>query len=59
MASGGICVRHHTNDCKHMGYGYIPQGRRRTFDAFYQGHFNRYLNFHRPVDAPVQRAVVA
>ena len=33
---------------KHMGYGYIAAGHAQDIDAFYQRHFNPYLNFHRP-----------
>ncbi len=31
-----------------MGYGYIAARHAEEIDAFYQRHFNPYLNFHRP-----------
>ena len=37
---------------KHMGYGYIAAGHAADIDQFYQRHFNRYLNFHRPCGQP-------
>lgn len=37
---------------KHMGYGYIAAGHAQNIDAFYQRHFNPYLNFHRPCGQP-------
>jgi transposase InsO family protein len=33
---------------KHIGYMHIPQGYASQVNTFYQEHFNRYLNFHRP-----------
>ena len=33
---------------KHMGYGYIAAEHAPDIHAFYQRHFNPYLNFHRP-----------
>jgi hypothetical protein len=37
---------------KHMGYGYIAAGYAQDIHAFYQQHFNPYLNFHRPCGQP-------
>lgn len=37
---------------KHMGYGYIAAGHAQDIAAFYQRHFNPYLNFHRPCGQP-------
>lgn len=33
---------------KHMGYTHIPRQYASAINAFYQTHFNRYVNFHRP-----------
>lgn len=33
---------------KHMGYMHIPRTRASSISVFYQAHFNRYLNYHRP-----------
>lgn len=33
---------------KHMGYAHIPRCHAKAINAFYQAHFNTYLNFHRP-----------
>lgn len=33
---------------KHMGYGHIPREHASEIQRFYEGHFNSYLNFHRP-----------
>jgi len=33
---------------KHMGYNYIAAGHAAAIEAFYEEHFNPYLNFHRP-----------
>jgi hypothetical protein len=33
---------------KHMGYGYIAAPHAAAIEAFYEQHFNAYLNFHRP-----------
>ncbi len=33
---------------KHMGYSHIAAAHAERIQAFYQEHFNRYLNFHRP-----------
>ncbi len=37
---------------KHMGYGYIATAHAPDIHAFYQRHFNPYLNFHRPCGQP-------
>lgn len=37
---------------KHMGYGYIAAAHAPDIHAFYQRHFNSYLNFHRPCGQP-------
>jgi transposase InsO family protein len=37
---------------KHIGYGYIAAPHAVAIDAFYQQHFNPYLNFHRPCAVP-------
>jgi hypothetical protein len=37
---------------KHMGYGYIAAEHAQDIHAFYQRHFNPYLNFHRPCGQP-------
>lgn len=37
---------------KHMGYGDIGSEHAATVQAFYERHFNRYLNFHRPCGVP-------
>lgn len=39
---------------KHMGYGYIAAAHAPEIHAFYQRHFNSYLNFHRPCGQPEQ-----
>lgn len=41
-AKNGAVVR------KHMGYGHIPAPHAAAVEAFYEQHFNPYLNFHRP-----------
>jgi transposase InsO family protein len=33
---------------KWLGYGFIDSDNASRLNAFYFGHFNRYLNFHRP-----------
>lgn len=33
---------------KHMGYIHIPRTYASEINVFYQTHFNRYLNYHRP-----------
>ncbi len=33
---------------KHLGYWHIPQKHAPLIQRFYEGHFNPYLNFHRP-----------
>jgi len=37
---------------KHLGYGYIAAEHAPDIHAFYQCHFNPYLNFHRPCGQP-------
>jgi transposase InsO family protein len=37
---------------KHMGYGYIAAPEAAAIEAFYERHFNPYLNFHRPCGVP-------
>jgi transposase InsO family protein len=37
---------------KHMGYGYIAAPHAAAIQAFYEQHFNGYLNFHRPCGVP-------
>jgi transposase InsO family protein len=41
---------------KHMGYGYIAAPHAEAIAAFYERHFNPYLNFHRPCGVPEQVA---
>ncbi len=41
-AKNGAVIR------KHMGYSHIAAAHAERIQAFYQEHFNRYLNFHRP-----------
>ncbi len=45
-AKNGAVIR------KHMGYGHIAAEHAQTIGAFYQAHFNPYLNFHRPCGVP-------
>ena len=37
---------------KHMGYGHIAAPQAAAIEAFYEQHFNPYLNFHRPCGVP-------
>ena len=37
---------------KHMGCGHIAAPHAEAITAFYQQHFNPYLNFHRPCGVP-------
>ena len=37
---------------KHMGYGHIAAPQAGAIEAFYEEHFNPYLNFHRPCGVP-------
>ena len=37
---------------KHMGYGHIASAHAEAMAAFYERHFNPYLNFHRPCGVP-------
>ncbi len=39
---------------KHMGYGHIAAPHAEAIAAFYERHFNPYLNFHRPCGVPEQ-----
>jgi transposase InsO family protein len=39
---------------KHMGYGHIAAEEAAAIEAFYEQHFNPYLNFHRPCGVPEQ-----
>ena len=45
-AKNGAVVR------KHMGYSHIAAPQAAAIEAFYQEHFNPYLNFHRPCGVP-------
>ena len=45
-AKNGAVVR------KHMGYSYIAAPHAAAIEAFYEEHFNPYLNFHRPCGVP-------
>jgi hypothetical protein len=45
-AKNGAVVR------KHMGYTHIAAAHAAAIQAFYQEHFNSYLNFHRPCGVP-------
>ena len=35
-----------------MGYGHIAAPHAEAIEAFYERHFNPYLNFHRPCGVP-------
>jgi hypothetical protein len=45
-AKNGAVVR------KHMGYTHIAAPHAAAIEAFYEEHFNPYLNFHRPCGVP-------
>jgi hypothetical protein len=45
-AKNGAVIR------KHMGYEHIESRHAEAIEAFYEQHFNRYLNFHRPCGVP-------
>lgn len=45
-AKNGAVIR------KHMGYGHIRAEHAEAIEAFYEEHFNSYLNFHRPCGVP-------
>jgi transposase InsO family protein len=45
-AKNGAVIR------KHMGYGHIASAHAASIEAFYERHFNPYLNFHRPCGVP-------
>lgn len=47
-AKNGAVVR------KHMGYTHIAAPHAAAIETFYEEHFNRYLNFHRPCGVPEQ-----
>jgi transposase InsO family protein len=47
-AKNGAVIR------KHMGYGHIAAPHAEAMAAFYERHFNPYLNFHRPCGVPEQ-----
>lgn len=48
-AKNGAVIR------KHMGYGHIASAHAEAIAAFYERHFNPYLNFHRPCGVPELR----
>jgi transposase InsO family protein len=48
-AKNGAVVR------KHMGYTHIAAPHAAAIEAFYQEHFNPYLNFHRPCGVPERK----
>jgi hypothetical protein len=39
---------------KHTGYTHIPAPHAVEMEAFYERHFNPYLNFYRPCGVPVE-----
>jgi hypothetical protein len=45
-AKNGAVIR------KHMGYLHIESRHAQAMEAFYERHFNPYLNFHRPCGVP-------
>ena len=45
-AKNGAVIR------KHIGYGYIAAEHAGKMEDFFERHFNRYLNFHRPSGQP-------
>ncbi|PZR75299.1 MAG: integrase [Chthoniobacterales bacterium] len=45
-AKNGAVIR------KHIGYGHIAAEHAGKMEDFYERHFNRYLNFHRPSGQP-------
>jgi hypothetical protein len=45
-AKNGAVIR------KHMGYEHIESRHAEAIEAFYERHFNPYLNFHRPCGVP-------
>jgi transposase InsO family protein len=49
-AKNGAVVR------KHMGYSHIAAPHAAAIEAFYEEHFNPYLNFHRPCGVPEEVA---
>jgi transposase InsO family protein len=48
-AKNGAVIR------KHMGYGHVACKHAEAIEAFYEVHFNPYLNFHRPCGVPEVR----
>ena len=48
-AKNGAVVR------KHMGYTHIAAPHAAAIQAFYEQHFNPYLNFHRPCGVPERK----
>ena len=40
---------------KHMGFGHIGSEQADKINAFYDEHFNPYLNYHRPCGVPELR----
>lgn len=40
---------------KHMGYTHIAAPHAQAIEAFYEEHFNPYLNFHRPCGVPERK----
>lgn len=40
---------------KHMGHNYIAAPHAAAIEAFYEQHFNPYLNYHRPCGVPEQK----
>lgn len=40
---------------KHMGYAHIPRHHAAAINAFYQTHFNTYVNYHRPSGYATQK----
>ena len=45
-AKNGAVIR------KHMGFGHIGSEQAEKINAFYDEHFNPYLNYHRPCGVP-------
>ena len=45
-AKNGAVIR------KHMGFDHIASEHAGSINAFYETHFNPYLNFHRPCAVP-------
>jgi transposase InsO family protein len=47
-AKNGAVIR------KHWGYGHIAGAHAPGMEAFYEEHFNEYLNYHRPCGVPTK-----